>query len=365
MSTSAAGVASATLASPITAGQPSAIASRPGRQLGVPAVEHLLHLVDAHRERRLRDLQDVAVEDVTTCHPRRPAARGDQQAQRGAVHQGVDELLARRGRGDVVVVVEHDPGVLRPLEQVVGQDLGQHAGLARRILRGRQPLLEASTGARDDLRRRGREPSRENRDVDRRPPSAVPGSPPPLLPRPLLGQDRLPVAGRGDQHPHSRLRPIEGADQPRTLDDPASPRCPRSGRLPHRDRGYSCAAHLRRRRPRMARARAAGAVPSGPGRRPATGVREGILTSEDAKRRRDVPPSRDAELPPQRVGMRLGRPWGDAERRSDLVVRAAGGDEGDDLALPCGQVGAGLTNRIAHGARFWPSASAGTIPRQV
>jgi len=52
---------------------------------------------------------------------------------------------------------------------------------------------------------------------------------------------------------------------------------------------------------------------------------------------RDPPPRRNAELPPQVVGMRLHRARRDAKLGPDLVVRQPARNAPRDLALPLGQ----------------------------
>jgi hypothetical protein len=63
--------------------------------------------------------------------------------------------------------------------------------------------------------------------------------------------------------------------------------------------------------------------------------------------------------------MRLGSPGGDPQLGPDLVVRAPGGDESDDLTLSRGQVGAVFTDGVAHDRRFWASHRPASIPREV
>ena len=61
-----------------------------------------------------------------------------------------------------------------------------------------------------------------------------------------------------------------------------------------------------------------------------------------------VPSTRNAELHPKRVAVRLCRACRDPERPSHLVVRAAGCDEGDHLPLPIRDRRTSLNHRIDH-----------------
>jgi hypothetical protein len=73
---------------------------------------------------------------------------------------------------------------------------------------------------------------------------------------------------------------------------------------------------------RGARSRLAG---QGPAKR--------IISGRQPIRSWNLPPTRHAELLPQRVRVCLRRSRRDLEALSDLLVRAAGSDEGNDLAL--------------------------------
>src|SRR5438093_12998771 len=66
--------------------------------------------------------------------------------------------------------------------------------------------------------------------------------------------------------------------------------------------------------------------------------RERIVAGHGAIRGRDLPPPGDAELLSQRIAVRLRRPRRDAEAFADFLVRTAGCDECDDLALASGDL---------------------------
>src|SRR5579871_89650 len=62
-------------------------------------------------------------------------------------------------------------------------------------------------------------------------------------------------------------------------------------------------------------------------------ARQRVFARQQPKRNRDLSPTRNAELLPQHVAVRLGRPRRDAEDQTDLVVRHTLRDQLDDLAL--------------------------------
>jgi hypothetical protein len=80
------------------------------------------------------------------------------------------------------------------------------------------------------------------------------------------------------------------------------------------------------------------ASPSAPvvGSRRLQAVRQRVFAGQQTERDRDLPPSRNAELLSEDVGVRFRRPRRDAELESDLVVRQTLGDQFDDLALSVG-----------------------------
>src|SRR6476619_5216209 len=75
-----------------------------------------------------------------------------------------------------------------------------------------------------------------------------------------------------------------------------------------------------------------------------------VLARQPTERSGDLPAPWHSELLPKRIGVRLGRPRGDLEALSDLLVGAAGGDESDDLALPLGDPGRRDHESRVHGA---------------
>src|SRR5947208_16360384 len=83
-------------------------------------------------------------------------------------------------------------------------------------------------------------------------------------------------------------------------------------------------------------------APSGPfrdrsGALPLRGA-ERIDARQIAEAVRDLAAAADAQLVAQGVAMRLGCSRGDAETYADLLVRASGGDQFDDLELPRGDL---------------------------
>jgi hypothetical protein len=89
-------------------------------------------------------------------------------------------------------------------------------------------------------------------------------------------------------------------------------------------------------RRRSARGRVAAGTRSGRSPKtegPAIPCEQRILACQEPKGDRDLASTPHAELLPQDVAVSLGGSGGDPEPRSDLIVRAAGCDERDDLAL--------------------------------
>jgi hypothetical protein len=94
-------------------------------------------------------------------------------------------------------------------------------------------------------------------------------------------------------------------------------------------------------------------VPSAPaiGRSRLEASRERVVAGYRSIGHRDLPASGDPELLSQDIRMRLRRSRGDAQALADLVVRAPGGDELDDLALPLGDRGEGVPQCVVHEGR--------------
>ena len=161
---------------------------------------------------------------------------------------------------------------------------------------------------------------------------------------PLLGEGRLPVPGRGDQHPHLGRRVVEQGEEPRALDDPTRPERtggPDGSRGLHLHslsiRGAPTLTPAKRRCPRRPE------PPRALGQRRRRGARlqvspdgQRILAREQPEGDRDLAPTRHTELLAEDVAVRLGGPGGDPEPCSNLVVRAPGCDQGDDLPLTRG-----------------------------
>ena len=228
-------------ARPTTAGHPPASATSPDVKLGARSVENLLDLVRAHRELVLRDLEDISVEDAPGGDPRRAHAARDQDLHRRALDDRLDEPLRRDRCGKVLVVVDDEPAVVGPLVEILGQHLREDHHLALGVLCDRESLEQAATGAVHDRAARARQRACRHGDVCRRGSCAEPADDAVVARSPLLGQDRLPVPRAGDERSDARLRPVERADQPGALDDPA--RCGSSAsvaRLPSAaSRAYS------------------------------------------------------------------------------------------------------------------------------
>ena len=94
-------------------------------------------------------------------------------------------------------------------------------------------------------------------------------------------------------------------------------------------------------------------MPSAPaiGRSRFEASRERVVAGYGSVRHWDLPASGDTELLPQDVRMGLRRSRGDAQALADFVVRAPGGDELDDLALPLGDRGEGVPQCVVHSGR--------------
>src|SRR5690348_3975604 len=96
---------------------------------------------------------------------------------------------------------------------------------------------------------------------------------------------------------------------------------------------------VRPRRPERPRARLPSAPVVGQGRLEA--LREGVVSGQEPIGDRDLPSFRYAQFLPQDVAMGFRGAGGDAQSLTDLVVRAAGCDQLDDLALSLRDAGIG------------------------
>src|SRR4029450_2159653 len=74
-----------------------------------------------------------------------------------------------------------------------------------------------------------------------------------------------------------------------------------------------------------------------------------IVAGQFSVRARDLPPSRDAELLPEDIAVRLRRPWRDAKPLSNLFVGATVRDQLDDLLLSRSQNGRARLEHRRHG----------------
>ena len=94
-------------------------------------------------------------------------------------------------------------------------------------------------------------------------------------------------------------------------------------------------------------------MPSAPaiGRSRLEASRERVVAGDGSVRHRDLPASCDPELLTHDIRMGLRRSRGDAKALADLVVRAPGGNELDDLALPLGDRGEGVPQCVVHSGR--------------
>src|SRR5881397_2647471 len=76
--------------------------------------------------------------------------------------------------------------------------------------------------------------------------------------------------------------------------------------------------------------------------------RERVVAGEEPIGDGNLTPSGDPELLPKDVAMRLRRSRRDAESLADLVVREAGCDQLDNLALPVGDLQRPLVQYLCH-----------------
>ena len=184
---------------PTTAGQPPASATSPEvSSLRAPSSTCSASSI-AIASAVLRDLEDTAVEDALRLDPGRPHVARDQQPHRRALDDRLDECL-RGGRGrDVLIVVDHDPGVARPFAKVLREHLGEERRLPLWVLGCREPLEEPATGARD-ARVGGRDESTSDHgDVDRRAAGPKPADGAALAPQPTArraSSSRIPTPRR-------------------------------------------------------------------------------------------------------------------------------------------------------------------------
>jgi hypothetical protein len=94
--------------------------------LGWPTFENSTCFLVRHGKLLLADLDDLAMENPSRRSPSRPTASGDEKPEPGSQRQEpVDELLNGCRVRDEVVVVDDQPGVLRPFREIVGEKLGE------------------------------------------------------------------------------------------------------------------------------------------------------------------------------------------------------------------------------------------------
>ena len=103
-------------------------------------------------------------------------------------------------------------------------------------------------------------------------------------------------------------------------------------------------------RPRDRKPRGHGCVGASSRRERLEAGGEGIPPRQRPVRDRDLTSSGHTELLPQRVAMRLRRPWRDAQVLADLRVRASGCDQLDDLPLTLGDLRRCVRRRLNHAA---------------
>ncbi len=120
-----------------------------------------------------------------------------------------------------MVVVQDEPRVLGPGSEVLAEDLRQRLDVLGR--RGKRPQMFAQTviAVVDELRSGPCDSERQCGNIGRRRSGGEPDTHATVAYHPLLGECRLAVARRRDEHPHARLGVVEDREQPRPLDDPA------------------------------------------------------------------------------------------------------------------------------------------------
>src|SRR3989442_9643705 len=149
-----------------------------------------------------------------------------------------------------------------------------------------------------------------------------------------------------------------------------SPLSPRAALLPTLTlswlREVDVAPHVRAE-PCLRPRRVAGTVPSAPaiGRSRLEASRERVVAGYRPVRHWDLPASRHTELLAQDVRMCLRRSRGNAKALADLVVRAPGGDELDDLALPLGDRGERVPQCVVHRSKLNGQAPGDHWPKGV
>jgi hypothetical protein len=95
--------------------------------------------------------------------------------------------------------------------------------------------------------------------------------------------------------------------------------------------------------------RVAGTGPSVPGSGPGSEAsRKRVFARQEAVRDGDLPSPRHPQFLPQHVAVSLRRPCRDAETLSDFLVRAAGRNQLDDLALSLGEARCDLRQDLVH-----------------
>ncbi|HET6624560.1 MAG TPA: hypothetical protein VFG70_08515 [Gaiellaceae bacterium] len=182
--------------------------------------EDLSGLAAVHRERDLVQLEDLSVEQRPSRDPRRTLAGGDENLYRRHGDERLDESLGVASPRDLLVLVDDDPRVWRPVAEVLSEDLGERIGVLGRCGHGAQVLAQPLVGTCDERRRRARETQRQGGDVPRGAADDEPRALPSLVRHPMLGEGGLAVARRGDEQPHTGVRGVQQRVEPVPLDDP-------------------------------------------------------------------------------------------------------------------------------------------------
>jgi hypothetical protein len=113
----------------------------------------------------LPDFENLAVEDVARRDPRWPLASCQEDLQRTAADKIFNEAFRLSRAGDLLVVVDDEPGIVRPALEVFAEDLCQDRGAAGRGRDGAKVLPQPNLASFDDDRRRAGDPERERGDV--------------------------------------------------------------------------------------------------------------------------------------------------------------------------------------------------------
>ena len=280
--------------------------------------------------------------------------RRDQDLHRRLLDDPFDERLGRRRLTEVVVVVDRDPGVVRPGRQILREQVDQD-------VRARPPDLSSRSGARTVCRslpgrisapaaaiwRASTATSAEERrartQATRRSCAAH-----------CSASVVFPYPAPRHEHPHARLE----RSSARISLGRSRMRRRRSGGFGRSAISLTGEATAGRHHRKVGARGGPGTQPRAPcrqtpGRRcsSAEACRERVFPREHPERDRDLPAPAHAELRAQRVRMRLRRTRRDAEPLSDLVVRAPCRDQRDDFALPRCQARPSLDRRGDHAAR--------------